>query len=536
VRRRAFLRLSAVAAGTAACSRHAGPAAPPAGTAAPTGGPATTAPATTAPVTAPATTAAAGGPTAADWTALGRGLAGRLVRPDDAGYPAAKQLFDPRHDSIRPAGIAYCANPADVRECIRFAGRFAVPVTARAGGHSYAGWSTGTGLVIDVTSMRRLATDGDTVTVGAGIRHADFYAGLAGHGVAVPGGSCPTVGLGGLVLGGGVGVVSRAYGLTSDNLVGVQVVTADGRIRDCSAGQEPDLFWACRGGGGGNFGVATSFRLRTRPAPTVSLFYLAWPWSRAARVVQAWQGWAPNAPDPLWSTCKLLAGGGREAPSVFAAGTYLGSAADAQPLLDQLVARVGADPISHSLRTQGYLAAMLTEAGCAGRTVTECHLPGQLAGGRLSRESEVAASHFFGRPVPAAGLAAMVAGVVARGGIGGGGEGGISMDALGGAVNRIAPGATAFVHRDSLFLAQLTSTWAAGAAPGAVADQQRWLTGFRDTLAPYANGEAYQNYIDPTRSDWRRAYYGANYTRLARVKAALDPGSLFRLPQGVTAH
>jgi FAD/FMN-containing dehydrogenase len=529
VRRRAFLQLGAVAAGAAACSRHPAPTTPPASTAAPTG------PATTGPTIAAATTAPAG-PTAADWTALGRGLAGRLVRPGDAGYDTARQLFDPRHDAVHPAAVAYCAEPADVAECVRFAAKFRVPVTARAGGHSYAGWSTGTGLVIDVTSMHRLGTDADTVTIGAGIRHADFYAGLSAHGVAVPGGSCPTVGLAGLVLGGGVGVVSRAYGLASDNLVGAQVVTADGRIRDCSADQEPDLFWACRGGGGGNFGVATSFRLRTRPAPTVTLFYLAWPWSRAARVVDAWQRWAPHAPDPLWSTCKLLAGAGRGAPTAFAAGTYLGSAADAQPLLDQLVARVGTDPSGHSLRTRAYLPAMLTEAGCGGLTVTECHLPSQLAGGRLTRESEVAASHFFSRPVPAAGLAAMVAGVEARGRIGGGGEGGISMDALGGAVNRVAPGATAFVHRDSLFLAQLTSTWSAGAEPAPVMAQQRWLTGFRDTLAPYANGEAYQNYIDPTRSDWQRAYYGANYDRLARVKAALDPGSLFRLPQGVAAR
>jgi FAD/FMN-containing dehydrogenase len=535
VKRRAFLRLSAVAAGTAAgaaaCSRHPAPATPP------SSGPATVRP-TTAPATAtaPATTATPAGPTAADWTALGRGLAGRLVRPGEAGYDTARQLFDPRHDQVRPAGVAYCASPADVAECVRFAGRFRVPVTARAGGHSYAGWSTGTGLVIDVTPMHQLGTDRDTVTVGAGIRHADFYAGLSAHGVAVPGGSCPTVGLGGLVLGGGVGVVSRAYGLASDNLLGARVVTADGRVRDCSAGQDPDLFWACRGGGGGNFGVATSFRLRTRPAPAVTLFYLAWPWSRAARVVDAWQGWAPHAPDPLWSTCKLLAGGGRGAPTAFAAGTFLGSAADTQPLLDQLVARVGVDPSGHSLRTQAYLPAMLTEAGCGGRTVTECHLPSQLAGGRLSRESEVAASHFFGRPVPAAGLAAMVAGVQARGRIGGGGEGGISMDALGGAVNRVAPGATAFVHRDSLFLAQLTSTWAAGAEATAVADQRRWLTGFRDTLAPYANGEAYQSYIDPTLRGWQRAYYGANYDRLARIKAALDPGSLFHLPQGVGAR
>jgi hypothetical protein len=250
-------------------------------------------------------------------------------------------------------------------------------------------------------------------------------------------------------------------------------------------------------------------------------------------VVDGWQRWAPAAPDPLWSTCKLLAGGGRAAPTAFAAGAYLGSRGGLQPLLDALVGRVGTDPTGMSVRTLGYLPAMLAEAGCAGLTATQCHLPAPAAGGRLRPESEAAASHFVGRLVPADGLAAMVRGVAARGGLGGGGEGGISLDALGGAVNRVPPAATAFVHRDSLFLAQLTTTWAAGASAAAVAAQQRWLAGFHAALAPYGNGEAYQNYVDPTLAGWRRAYYGRNYERLVRVKAAHDPGSLFRLPQGI---
>jgi hypothetical protein len=185
------------------------------------------------------------------------------------------------------------------------------------------------------------------------------------------------------------------------------------------------------------------------------------------------------------------------------------------------------------VRTLPYLDAMLTEAGCSGLTVAQCHLPEQAAGGRLRREAEAAASHFVDRPVPPTGLAAMTRAVAARGGIGGGGAGGISLDALGGAINRVAPGATAFVHRGSLFLAQLTTTWADGASSAAVAAQQRWLAGFRAMLAPYANGEAYQNYVDPALPGWQRAYYSGNYDRLVRIKAALDPGWLFRLPQGI---
>src|ERR1700745_201743 len=204
-------------------------------------------------------------PSPADWTALGRDLPGPLVRPGESAYTVSKRLFDPRFDSLHPAGIPYCRNPHDVATCLAFVRKFGVPVAARCGGHSYAGWSSTSGLIIDVTRMSGVNVSGSTATVGAGTRLIDFYSGLAAHGRGVPGGSCPTVGIAGLTLGGGVGVVSRAYGLTSDNVQSLQIATADGQVRTCSATQNPDLFWACRGGGGGNFGVVTAFHFRTQP-------------------------------------------------------------------------------------------------------------------------------------------------------------------------------------------------------------------------------------------------------------------------------
>ena len=323
----------------------------------------------------------------------------------------SKRLFDPRFDSLHPAGIAYCRNPHDVATCLAFVRKFGVPVAARCGGHSYAGWSSTSGLIIDVTRMAGVNVSGSTATVGAGTRLIDFYNGLAAHGRGVPGGSCPTVGIAGLTLGGGVGVVSRAYGLTSDNVKSLQIVTADGQVRTCSSSQNSDLFWACRGGGGGNFGVVTSFTFRTHPVGQIVLFFLSWPWSQAARVISAWQSWAPHAPDALWSNVHLSAAPGGSVPAIQVGGTYLGSLSAAAAQLEKLYAAAGSHPSSPFMETTSWLHAMLVEAGCASLTVNQCHLPTQNPAGQLSRASEYAKSDFFTKPLSSHGIGTLLAGV-----------------------------------------------------------------------------------------------------------------------------
>ena len=349
----------------------------------------------------------AGGPRASDWAALGRELPpGALLRPGDQGYPAARRLFDPRFDGLRPAGVASCGSAANVASCISFARRFGLPIAARSGGHSYAGWSSTTGLMVDVGPMQSFRVDGSRVTVGAGLRLIDFYTQLAARGLAVPGGSCPTVGIAGLTLGGGVGVLGRQYGLTCDNLVGLEMVTADGRIRQVDAGHDPDLLWASQGGGGGNFGIATSFTFTARPLASLTQFFLSWPWSQAARVVGGWQGWAPHLSDQWWANLHLAAAPGAAVPlSVQVGGTFLGSPADAGGELSRLFAAVGSDPSSGEPFESPYLHAMLIEAGCSDLTTDQCHLPGSQPGhrpgGQLAREPELAKSDFFTRPLPA---------------------------------------------------------------------------------------------------------------------------------------
>lgn len=469
--------------------------------------------------------------TAADWSALGQGLAGQLVQPGDSDYSTARLLFDPRFDALRPAGIAFCDNPSDVAECLAFVQRYGVAVTPRSGGHSYAGYSSGSGLIIDVTRMNTV-TDigGGTARVGAGIRLVDLYSQLDAHGVTVPGGSCPTVGVAGLALGGGIGVVGRAYGTTCDNIASVQMVTPDGTVRECDAQQNADLYWACRGGGGGNFGVATAFTFTTHQTQEMVLFFLNWPWSEAARVITAWQSWAPNAPDQLWSNLHALSNAGGS-PSIQVGGTYLGSMSSAQDEISKLVHAVGSTPEGTPF-LESHAQAMLLEAGCSKLSVAQCHLSSQNPQGQLQREPEFAKSHIFTEPLSSTAIAAILQAVEQRQAMSGV-QGGIALDALGGAINRVAAADTAFVHRDGLFVAQLTTVWDNDASSSEITQQENWLRSLHQNLTPYASGQAYQNYLDPELADWQQAYYGANYARLLQVRATYDPNQVFRLPQGI---
>ncbi|MCS0636875.1 FAD-binding oxidoreductase [Streptomyces sp. LP05-1] len=474
---------------------------------------------------------------AAAWTALGKGLDGSLLRPGDHDYDTARQLFNPRFDGARPAGVAYCAGPQDVRECLAFARQHGIPVAVRSGGHSYAGWSSGNGkLVIDVQRMAKVAVSGSTATVGAGAKLIDVYDRLTATGRTIPAGSCPTVGVSGLALGGGIGVVARAYGLTSDSITGAGIVTADGRLRQVDATHDPDLFWALRGGGNANFGVVTSLGFRTHAAPSCVTFFLSWPWSRAADVVREWQRWAPDNPDEIWANLHLSAPAGGRPGRVRVGGLSLGTRSDLLNRLDRFADRVGVPASSVSVNPHTFMDAMKIMGGVSGRTVAQAHqrgtLPGRTKEGGVARESYAARSDFYTRDIPEAGVRALLARVEALAKLSGGGAGSVALDSLGGAVSRVKPAATAFVHRDARFLAQYIVSWPDRAPAATVAGHQEWLNGTYAAMRSWASGFAYQNYTDPALRDWRRAYFGTNADRLARIKQEYDPQRVFGSPQG----
>jgi hypothetical protein len=321
--------------------------------------------------------------------------------------------------------------------------------------------------------------------------------------------------------------------LTCDNLLSAQVVVADGRLLTCDANQNSDLFWALRGGGGGNFGVVTSFTFQTHQVPSLSLFTLYWPWSDAADVVAAWQNWAPQAPDELWSNCVLEATSDKSAgPVVLANGVYVGNVASLNSLLQQLISRVGVAPSSRYVSSAGLLDTMMDEAGCYGKTVSECHLPSENSQGQLQRVAYGAKSDFFTTQLPRQGIDNLVNAIANRQ-ASTLGEGGIGLDASGGAINRVAADATAFVHRNALFSAQYTANWNAGDPSSIVAANNSWLDNTWQGMRPYASGAAYQNYIDPNLVSWQQAYYGSNLPRLQHIKAIYDAGNLFHFAQSI---
>ncbi|MGH9300024.1 MAG: FAD-binding oxidoreductase, partial [Acidimicrobiales bacterium] len=300
--------------------------------------------------------------------------------PSSASYEVDCESYNPVFDGARPKAIAYVAVSSDVSEMVAFARAHGLLLSVRSGGHSYGGWSTGPGLVVDVSLMNGVsvaAGAAPAASIGAGARLVDLYANCGAKGLSVPGGSCPSVGVAGLALGGGLGVLDRRYGLTCDNLTSIDIVLASGEQVTCDARSHPDLFWALRGAGGGSFGVVTGFRANAHPIGDLAIFTLVWDWSAAEEVVQAWQRWAPTAPDALWSNCLLLAS--QTTPSGEGAvarvtGVYVGSESDLESELSGLLSEVPASPFDHFVGSAPYLDTMLIEAGCDGKSVAECHL------------------------------------------------------------------------------------------------------------------------------------------------------------------
>jgi FAD/FMN-containing dehydrogenase len=460
---------------------------------------------------------------------LADAVRGSVVTAESAAYAGAKEIYNEAYDGDRPLAVVTPLDEADVTATLAWAGRRDVVVRPRAGGHSYAGYSSGDGVVVlDLRRLDGVAFDGGSgvARIGPGAQLASVYAALGARGATVPAGSCPSVGIGGSGLGGGMGLAGRGLGLTADNILGATVVTADGRVREAgsAAGEDGELLWALRGAGGGNFGVVTSLRMRTHPIGPTAWFSVSWPWASAGEALAAWDGLLPGAPDGLTSVFHLSAGAGEA--SVSANGQYFGSVGDLTGLLAPLTAVAGA---SLSTGTDQYLDLMLRWAGCLHTALPACRT--EPLGG-LPRARFAAKSDYVSRRLPGAGRDLLTAAVERASTDGSLSSAAILLDSYGGAINRVAPDATAFVHRSARFAIQYLTYYAADADRPAA---RAWLDGAWAPMRPYVSGEAYQNYADPDLVGWEQAYYGANYPRLQRAKATYDPDRRFDFAQAITA-
>jgi FAD/FMN-containing dehydrogenase len=429
-------------------------------------------------------------------------LDGELITPDSAAYEAARRPALARFHHVRPIAVVRCASTRDVTRTLASARHSGTHVVPRGGGHCFAGRSSTAGLVLDLSRLDAVTVRPDgCARIGAGARLAQVYDGLHRSRRAVPAGCGPTVGIAGLTLGGGLGLLGRLHGLTCDALLSAQVVLADGRVVDCDLDREPELFWALRGAGGGQFGVVISLVFATVAEPRATRFELRWPEAAAVDVVAGWQRWASEAPDDVTANLSLVAEPGHPL-RVVVFGAALRDAEPAAVLLESLAVRVGVRPeVYHQVLTWRDLKRSFAGPESYGAVLT------------------VSRSEFFSRPMPASAVVALID-EFTSGAAPGRRE--LNFTAMGGAYNRVPADATAFVHRSERFLLDHVAC-----------DGDRWLDRSWALAHAFASGRVYPNFPDPDLDDWATAYYGGNAERLRAVKRSYDPDRLFRFPQAI---
>jgi FAD/FMN-containing dehydrogenase len=443
-------------------------------------------------------------------------LRGSVCLPGETGYDEARTLWNAMIDR-RPGVVVRCAGAADVARAVRFARDHSLLLAVRGGGRNIAGSAVcDGGLLIDLSPMKSVQVDREKRTARAepGVTLHEFDEATQACGLATPLGINSTTGLAGLTLGGGFGWLSRKHGLTVDNLLAADVVTADGEVRRASASEHADLFWAIRGGGG-NFGVATSFEFRLHSVgPEVLSGLIVHPFSEAKPVLDGYRRFIAQAPEELTVWVVL-----RKAPPL--------------PFLPE--EWHGKEVVVLALCYAGDMAAGERAAAplrALGRPIADVVGPHPYAGWQQAFDPLLTPgarnywkSHDFAEISDAA-----VNAMIDYGGKLPTPECEIFIAQLGGAVNRVARDATAYPHRDVGFVLNVHTRWQES---GQDAECIKWAREFFDATAPHATGGVYVNFMSQDETERTKGAYGANYDRLAAIKAKYDPGNLFRMNQNI---
>jgi FAD/FMN-containing dehydrogenase len=443
-------------------------------------------------------------------------LRGRLIRPEDPSYNSARAVWNGMIDR-RPAMIVRCADSQDVIQTVKFARQSNLPVSVRGGGHGVAGKAVSDdAIMIDLSLLNSVDVDPDSriAHVGGGATLGDLDKETQAHGLATTGGLVSETGIAGLTLGGGIGYLARRFGLTLDNLVSAKVVTADGELLHADNTTNQDLFWAIRGGGG-NFGVVTSFSFQLHQVgPEVVAAQIFYPFEQAERVLRSYRDLMATAPDEL--SCYALAVNippvepfpeehhGKTA--IVLVGCYTGETKDGLALFEPLK-NLG-DPIVALVSPMPYTTLQQSfDAGTpkGQRYYWKAHYFEEISDDAIAKFVELANS------LPGA---FSIAG----------------FEPMGGAINRVNSTDTAFAHRDASFSFGI---WAGWSDPGDDKRMIAWAREFHEAMKPYSTGGAYFNYLDRDDEDLLASTLGLAHQRLREIKAKYDPDNFFRLNQNI---
>jgi len=429
-----------------------------------------------------------------------------VIYPDDDGYDAARAVFNGMIDR-RPLAVVRPVDASDVVRCIELARRHDLPLSVRGGGHGVAGHAVRHGaIMLDLSGMKAVQVEPEARTVHAepGLTLGEFDRATQAYGLATPLGVVSVTGIAGLTLGGGLGWLNGCYGLTCDNLISADVVTADGQLLTASAQENEDFFWGIRGGGG-NFGVVTSFQYQLHPVDVVLAGALSYPMSTAPQVLRFYDDFVKAAPDEL-STAVSLALTPTGEPTVSIVVCYCGPTDEGEQVLHPL--RTFQSPVDDSIQPMPYAA--LQSARDEGFPSGRLHY---WKSGWLRDLSDGAIETLM-QFIPQMPSSAS----------------GVSLQQMHGVASRIAPSATAFPHRAEQYDFLILSQW-----PDATDSDRNieWTRALFQAMQPHLEESVYVNNLGDEGPGRVKAAYGQNYPRLAALKRTLDPDNLFRANQNI---
>ncbi len=437
------------------------------------------------------------------WSGLASSIGGRVLLPGSGGsFTSGKQVFNSLYNGSNPAAVVTVTSQADVEKAVAFAAANKLKIAPRGGGHSYIGASAAAGaMVIDLRGLTggvNFDSATGNVTMPAATELYAAQQALAGAGRAIPTGSCPTVGVGGLTLGGGMGADSRHAGLTCDALKSATVVLPSGQTVTASADDHPDLFWALRGGGGGNFGVTTSMTFATFPTADSDVVRVDFAPSSAARVLTGWQTWLAASDRNTWGLVDMSVGGSQANCHVLAtcpAGSGPGVA-------DAIKSAVGVQPTGTEHKTLSHMDLVMYLAGGSSTSSPRGFVAGSDVIGTVNSAAAQAIVAALGKWPPASGRASVI------------------VDTLSGAVGDIDPAGSAFPWRRQSAVAQW---YVETPNSGQAAVANNWLSAAHQAVQQFSVG-AYVNYLEPNTAPSR--YFGPNLSRLTEIRQRYDPNRL----------